>query len=232
MRVQVWGVSSLLLLTLGAPRNAVASGSAQATEVVLGFMVDETGVTYRVASNGCTGKRDFAVRVLPTTPRHLDLVRLHGDPCDGQIPHGVELTFSWSELGLEAGDRWEPGNRIAATILAGGNGEGEDGADAIVDARPIAAPSVENVLGFTVDEDGITCRVVGRVSTSDSRIRTLSTHPRYVLLVRGDGSEWDEVLQPWTTDLFFAWKEIGVRPRVWLEIGNPVVREGVIRMYY
>lgn len=229
MSIRIPALVALFLAALCAPRPAEAAQGAGAAEIILGFMVDETAITYRVQSNGCTGKRDFSVRVLATNPRHLDLVRIHPDPCEAPLPFGIDVTFTWSELGLVAGDRWEVGNRVVSIMQAAGR-EATDGV--IVGAPPVGIPSSEIVLGFKVDPEGITYRVAGCATRGDFRVETMSTFPAHVLLLRTAKSTCGGAsIAPWFTDLFFGWKDLGLKPGARFELGNQIKREGILRYF-
>ena len=59
-------------------------------------------LTIRVASNGCTKKEDFAVYVekTPAGPR-VAFGRKTLDRCRSLAQGQIELTFTWSDLGLD-----------------------------------------------------------------------------------------------------------------------------------
>jgi|TARA_R110002051_G_scaffold1274_1_gene7048 hypothetical protein len=57
----------------------------------------------RVDSNGCTSAADFAVSVAEGTPVDITLTRTRQDPCKAIVADGVELRWSYSELGLAPG---------------------------------------------------------------------------------------------------------------------------------
>jgi len=64
----------------------------------------ETGaLVARVDSNGCTQASDFAVAVTDGTPVELTLTRSSPDLCKALVPDGVELRWTYEELGVVSG---------------------------------------------------------------------------------------------------------------------------------
>ena len=57
----------------------------------------------RVDSNGCTQASDFAVAVTDGTPVELTLTRASQDLCKALVPEGVELRWTYEELGVATG---------------------------------------------------------------------------------------------------------------------------------
>ncbi|MGV9006804.1 MAG: hypothetical protein ACOH1H_08725 [Brevundimonas sp.] len=57
----------------------------------------------RVDSNGCTTAADFAVSVAEGDPVDLTLSRTRPDLCKAIVPEGVELRWTYEELGLTSG---------------------------------------------------------------------------------------------------------------------------------
>ncbi len=68
-------------------------------------IADDTAVFW-VSSNGCTHKADLTpvVRRARAGPV-ITLRRLKEDRCDQRLPQGVEISWSFQELGLEPGAR-------------------------------------------------------------------------------------------------------------------------------
>ncbi|MDI1282476.1 MAG: hypothetical protein ACI9YM_000407 [Brevundimonas sp.] len=58
----------------------------------------------QVESNGCTTAADFAVSVAEGTPVDITLTRTRPDPCKAIVPDGVELSWTYAELGLTSGE--------------------------------------------------------------------------------------------------------------------------------
>ena len=57
----------------------------------------------QVDSNGCTSAADFAVLVAEGTPVDITLTRTRPDLCKAIVSEGVELRWSYQELGLAPG---------------------------------------------------------------------------------------------------------------------------------
>ena len=60
-------------------------------------------VVIRVGSNGCTDASDFAVAVADGETVDLSFTREKPDLCKALVPEGVELRWTYQELGLEPG---------------------------------------------------------------------------------------------------------------------------------
>lgn len=61
-------------------------------------------LTARVDSNGCTTAADFEVLLVGAGPAELTLNRSRPDLCRALVPDGVEVSWTYQELGLEAGE--------------------------------------------------------------------------------------------------------------------------------
>lgn len=61
---------------------------------------------FRVSSNGCTSKADIEP-VIQRTRREavITLRRIRPDECDAAVPDGVQIEYSFAELGLETGQK-------------------------------------------------------------------------------------------------------------------------------
>jgi hypothetical protein len=57
----------------------------------------------RVDSNGCTQASDFEVSIADNDPTEITLRRTKQDLCKALVPDGVELRWTYAELGLEPG---------------------------------------------------------------------------------------------------------------------------------
>ncbi len=57
----------------------------------------------RVDSNGCTQASDFEVSVSDGAPVEITLGRTKQDLCKALVPDGVELRWTYADLGLEPG---------------------------------------------------------------------------------------------------------------------------------
>ena len=60
-------------------------------------------VAVRVDSGGCTSAADFEVAVSDGTPTDLTLTRKAPDSCEALVPDGVEIRWSYADLGIQPG---------------------------------------------------------------------------------------------------------------------------------
>ena len=79
---------------------ASSASSADPTAVERKSVVSEEQVEINVPTNGCTGKDSFSVKV--DEAGKVELRRVEPDHCKGWFPSGEWVTYSWSELGLDA----------------------------------------------------------------------------------------------------------------------------------
>jgi hypothetical protein len=99
------------LLIIGA---LLLAGSALAAderpESLLGVSTDfDAGkITFEVASNGCTARKDFRGELKDGT---LTLIRLGRDACK-RMPERMKITFTLAELGLSPNKPFAVGNRF------------------------------------------------------------------------------------------------------------------------
>lgn len=86
----------------------VASSSdlepAPPPEAVRAARFDNGRLTVRANSNGCTSASDFEVLLVGADPAELTLTRSRPDLCRALVPDGVELSWTYQELGLEPGE--------------------------------------------------------------------------------------------------------------------------------
>jgi len=61
------------------------------------------GLVVRVDSNGCTQASDFEISVADNSPIELTLRRTREDLCKALVPDGVELRWTYADLGIDAG---------------------------------------------------------------------------------------------------------------------------------
>jgi hypothetical protein len=97
----------LILLTLFSTL-ALAAPQGQ-REKILGYLPSNKGLTFQVASGGCTLKTDFTSKVEKDPSNgvmYLTLIRLRPDVCYPFIPMGVRFDFSYEELGITSGDNF------------------------------------------------------------------------------------------------------------------------------
>ncbi|MFN3816940.1 hypothetical protein [Brevundimonas sp.] len=74
-------------------------------ESVHGVRFERDQALVRVTSNGCTDKSDFSVEIVDggAMAGEMTLVRNEPDHCRALIAEGVELSWTYAELGLERG---------------------------------------------------------------------------------------------------------------------------------
>lgn len=74
-------------------------------ESVHGVRFERDRAVVRVTSNGCTEKTHFRVEIVDgdETAGEMTLVRETPDHCRALIAEGVELTWTYDELGLQRG---------------------------------------------------------------------------------------------------------------------------------
>ena len=93
-------------------RTTVRTASATSVEMeprelesVHGVRFEREQALVRVTSNGCTEKSDFSVEIVDggAMAGEMTLVRDEPDNCRALIAEGVELSWSYEELGLERG---------------------------------------------------------------------------------------------------------------------------------
>lgn len=83
----------------GPVRIDLDEGSAP--EAVYAVSFGREGVAARVSSNGCTKKADFVTSVRRGVGKaELVFVRTVEDRCRALLPSGVDLSWSYKELGL------------------------------------------------------------------------------------------------------------------------------------
>jgi hypothetical protein len=76
----------------------------EADETVRSAHFEDGRLMVRVDSNGCTSAANFEVRLVGDRPAALTLERVRPDPCRALVPEGVEVSWTYAELGLEASD--------------------------------------------------------------------------------------------------------------------------------
>lgn len=79
-----------------------ALASAEDPDTILGFRTDGRSLVFRVATHGCTHKRDFIIDVVRPGASQvaLTLRRLNPDECKGFFPRGEEISFTREEVGV------------------------------------------------------------------------------------------------------------------------------------
>lgn len=74
-----------------------------AAETLRAVRFADGAMIVRVDSSGCTSVADFAVSVAEGMPVDITLTRTREDSCKALVPEGVELRWSYRELGLTPG---------------------------------------------------------------------------------------------------------------------------------
>ena len=76
---------------------------APALESLSAARFENGSLVVRVGSNGCTSVSDFAVSVTGGDPTEISIKREKPDLCRAIVAEGVELRWTYAELGLTAG---------------------------------------------------------------------------------------------------------------------------------
>lgn len=76
-------------------------------EAVRAARIENGRLIVRVESNGCTDAADFAVDLVPSSDGGTEIALRRTDPdlCKALAPDGVEVSWSLTDLGLEAGEQ-------------------------------------------------------------------------------------------------------------------------------
>jgi hypothetical protein len=80
------------------PAGAFAQ-SAPGEADLIAAELEETGIVFHVPSGGCTSKADFGVEPVKRQPLTIRLVRIRPDVCQGLVPKGIAIRFSYAEMG-------------------------------------------------------------------------------------------------------------------------------------
>ena len=112
MRARLFSITSIVKGFLGSvafPTGVIIAlltpvVFAERSEDILGFHSDNDRLVFRVQTNGCTRKEDFAVNIRPSIPDvneiSITLFRLRRDECKGFFREGTEIVFTRQELSL------------------------------------------------------------------------------------------------------------------------------------
>ena len=84
------------------PANQVVA-EAESLEAVRKVDFDGQRLNVVVGSNGCTEASSFEVKIKDTDPAELSLIRRAPDLCKAIVREGVAVSWTYAELGLEAG---------------------------------------------------------------------------------------------------------------------------------
>lgn len=87
-------------------QQAAAANLPGQIEPIHAAAIADDQAVFWVSSNGCTEKDDLAAVVRPEREGAvITLRRLNEDRCDAPRPQGVEISWSFQELGLAPGSR-------------------------------------------------------------------------------------------------------------------------------
>lgn len=81
----------------------VSRNDAPPAEAIREARFADGALVVRVDSNGCTQASDFEVAVADNNPVEITLRRTKQDLCKALVPDGVELRWTYADLGLEPG---------------------------------------------------------------------------------------------------------------------------------
>ena len=81
----------------------VTHNDAPPAEAVREARFSDGALVVRVDSNGCTQASDFELSVADDSPTEITLRRTKADLCRALVPEGVELRWTYADLGLEPG---------------------------------------------------------------------------------------------------------------------------------
>ncbi|MFA4939400.1 hypothetical protein [Brevundimonas sp.] len=81
----------------------VTRNDAPPAEAIREARFADGALVARVDSSGCTQASDFELSVSDTTPAEITLRRTKEDLCKALVPNGVELRWTYADLGLEPG---------------------------------------------------------------------------------------------------------------------------------
>ncbi len=81
----------------------VTRNDAPPAEAIREARFADGALVVRVDSNGCTQASDFEVAVADNNPVEITLRRTSQDLCKALVPNGVELRWTYADLGLDAG---------------------------------------------------------------------------------------------------------------------------------
>lgn len=83
--------------------NTVAVGAA--LETLRGARFEPGALVVQADSSGCTREASFAVHIADSEgPAQISLTRETPDTCESLVPNGVELRWTYEELGLASGE--------------------------------------------------------------------------------------------------------------------------------
>lgn len=84
---------------------STATVESPALEALRGVRFEAGALVVQADSNGCTSEASFAVHIADTDgPAQVSLTRETPDPCRAIVAEGVELRWTYAELGLASGE--------------------------------------------------------------------------------------------------------------------------------
>ncbi|MFZ3229112.1 MAG: hypothetical protein WA160_02820 [Pseudobdellovibrio sp.] len=93
--------------------SAYANADQLKLEPLFGFMQNKDGLVFQVYSGGCTDKNNFEIRSENKNGiLAVGLYRIAADFCKAYFPYGVLLQYSYQELGIRRGERFDLTNVI------------------------------------------------------------------------------------------------------------------------
>lgn len=84
-------------------RVNVTDMDAPAAEAIRSARFEDGALVVRVNSNGCTQASDFELSVVDGAPADITVRRVREDLCKALVAEGVELRWTYADLGLEPG---------------------------------------------------------------------------------------------------------------------------------
>lgn len=84
--------------------DRTTTASADPLETLRAVRYEPGALIVRVDSGGCTTKDDFEVGVSDGSPVDVTLTRKSPDLCKAFLADGVELSWTYADLGLEPGE--------------------------------------------------------------------------------------------------------------------------------
>ena len=84
-------------------RVNVTDMDAPAADAIRSARFEDGALVVRVDSNGCTQASDFELSVVDGAPADITVRRVREDLCKALVAEGVELRWTYADLGLEPG---------------------------------------------------------------------------------------------------------------------------------
>lgn len=82
-------------------------------EPLFGFLQDQEGIVIQVFSGGCTHKDDFKIQSVQSAGViEVSLFRTSMDFCKAYFQYGTNIFFTYEELGVQRGQKFEIRNLI------------------------------------------------------------------------------------------------------------------------